>query len=366
MIDKRVLIVGVGLIGGTIARGFKQNENTYVIGVGRNIERLKMAKSLGIIDEFSTDFSKEALKADVIILATPVKQSLLFMAELANLPFKHQVIISDAGSTKGEIVSAAEHLFAGTALYFIGGHPMAGSHKTGAAASRLDLFENAYYILTPASNVPEAVIVEFQSYLSALKAKFIRLDAKVHDNITSMVSHLPHVLAAGLVLQTKTFSSDFPLAKDLAAGGFRDMTRIASSDPRMWTDILLSNQAIMLERLEECLGQISEIKDLVARGSFDEIMSFFTAAKDFRQTMAIHQNGAIPAFYDLFVDIPDTPGVVHQILGLFVPDDLSIINIKIMETEATGALQLSFKNLDDLLRAKALIKANTLYDCYEM
>ena len=363
---KRIVIVGVGLIGGTIARGFKQNSDVQVIGIGRRIENLQIAKSLNIIDAFSTDFSSEAIKADYIIFATPVKQSLKYMAELAGLPTKAGLVVSDAGSTKQEIVTAANQLFANRDIYFIGGHPMAGSHKTGAIASRIDLFENAFYILTPTENVPEEVVEAFKQRLSGLKARFIQLDAKQHDEITAMVSHLPHILAASLVLRTKDFSEAFPLAKSMAAGGFRDMTRIASSDARMWTDILMSNQSIILSRLDEWQAEMAKVKQMIQRSEFDELMAFFNEAKAFRETMDIHQTGAIPAFYDLFVDVPDEPGVIHNVLGLFVPDDLSIINIKIIETEATGALQLSFKSYEDLSRAKALIKMHTHYEYYEM
>lgn len=363
---KRILIVGVGLIGGTIARGFKQNPDNFVIGIGRRIENLTTAKNMKIIDEFSTDFASEAVLADYIIFATPVKQSLKFMAELAELETKPNLVVSDAGSTKFEIVEAAEKLFAGKSIYFIGGHPMAGSHKTGAAASRNDLFENAFYILTPSKNVPDSVVQDFKKELEGLKARFIELDANEHDEITSMVSHLPHILASSLVHQTKDFSQMHPLAKEMAAGGFRDMTRIASSDARMWTDILLSNQEAILNRIVAWQSEMSEVYSLVERADFDEIMSFFNEAKNFRETMSIHKTGAIPAFYDLFVDVPDIPGVIHQVLGLFVPDDLTIINIKITESDASGVLQLSFKNYDDVIKAKELIKENTNYECHEI
>ena len=166
----------------------------------------------------------------VIILTLPIKQTIAFIQELAGLNLKEGVIISDAGSTKAAIVEVAEEYLAGKPVRFVGAHPMAGSHKTGAASADVNLFENAYYIFTPSSLTSSDTIEEMKDLLSGLHARFIEIDAKEHDRVTSQISHFPHILASGLMEQTAVYAQEHEMTRRFAAGGFRDMTRIAESE----------------------------------------------------------------------------------------------------------------------------------------
>ena len=315
-----------------------------------------------MIDRATDDFASFAPLADIIILTLPIKQTIAFIQELASLGLKEGVLISDAGSTKSAIVNSAEENFAGKSVRFIGGHPMAGSHKTGAASADVNLFENAYYIFTPSSLTTSDTLEEMKSLLSGLHARFIEIDAEEHDKVTSQVSHFPHILASGLMEQTVLYAREHELAGRFAAGGFRDMTRIAESEPGMWTSILLSNRETIIERIEDFKGRLDEISQAIRDEDEGQIWDFFNQAREQRQAMEIHKRGGVDSSYDLFVDIPDEEDVILRILELL--RGTSLVNIHINEEnreDVHGILQISFKNAQDLERAEHVITENTDY-----
>ena len=247
---KTVYIAGLGLIGASLALGIRRaHPEIEILGYNRSEESRRVALERGMVDRVTDDFAAFAPLADVIILAVPIKQTIAFIKNLAELNLKENVIISDAGSTKAEIVVAAEKYLKNKPVRFVGAHPMAGSHKTGAKAAHVTLFENAYYIFTPSSLTKPGTLEEMKDLLSGLHARFIQVDAAEHDRVTSQISHFPHILASSLMEQAAAYSQEHELTQSFAAGGFRDMTRIAESEPGMWTSILLTNPESILERL---------------------------------------------------------------------------------------------------------------------
>lgn len=356
---QQVMMIGLGLIGASLALCIKQAHPAYhLIGWDSCENTLQEAKAQEIINEIPESFEAGVKKADVIVLAVPVKTAKSYLKKLQQIHLKNGVLVTDTGSTKQELVAFAKDL----SFDFIGGHPMAGSHKSGIQAADINLFENAYFIFTPEGNER---LKELQVLFSGTRSKYVELSAADHDQITGMLSHLPHIIASGLVKQAKTFSKEYPNAEQLAAGGFRDITRIASSDPAMWTDILLSNQETLISQIKDWQEQMQLIKEWLETKQQDKIFAFFEEAKIARDRLPIHQNGAIPAFYDLFVDVPDKPGVIAEIAGLLGENKLSLVNIKILETreEIMGILQITFKTQQDLLAAKQLITQKTVYNC---
>ncbi|MBO0472729.1 prephenate dehydrogenase [Enterococcus sp. DIV0840] len=363
--NKKVLIVGLGLIGSSLALCIKKEHPlSTIIGIDNQEASEEFALKRKIIDQRGASIEEAAVVADIIFLCTPVKSMLNQLNILGTLPLKQEVIISDVGSTKLEIIEAAKQAGLKT---FIGGHPMAGSHKSGVTAADENLFENAYYILTSSEVEKQKPIHELQKLLQGTRAKFVVLTAQEHDQITGMLSHLPHIIAAGLVNQSKVFNEEHPRSRQLAAGGFRDITRIASSDPQMWTDILLSNKEALLELMGSWQAEMVQVSTWIQNGNKEAIFQFFYEAKETRNQMPVHKEGAIPAFHDLFVDVPDIPGVIAEITALLGKAQLSLINLKILETreDIYGILQLSFKRQDDLEKAKEIIKKETDYLCYE-
>ena len=361
--SKTIYIVGLGLIGASMALGIKRDHPDYeILGYNRSKPSRDIALERGMIDRATDDFASFAPLADIIILTLPIKQTIAFIQELASLGLKEGVLISDAGSTKSAIVNSVEENFAGKSVRFIGGHPMAGSHKTGAASADVNLFENAYYIFTPSSLTTSDTLEEMKSLLSGLHARFIEIDAEEHDKVTSQVSHFPHILASGLMEQTALYAREHELAGRFAAGGFRDMTRIAESEPGMWTSILLSNRETIIERIEDFKGRLDEISQAIRDESEGQIWDFFNQAREQRQAMEIHKRGGVDSSYDLFVDIPDEEDVILRILELL--RGTSLVNIHINEEnreDVHGILQISFKNAQDLERAEHVITENTDY-----
>ena len=360
---KTIYIAGLGLIGASMALGIKRDHPDYeILGYNRSQASRDIALERGMIDRATDDFASCAPLADVIILSLPIKQTIAFIKELANLDLKEGVIISDAGSTKSAIVNAAEENFAGKSVRFIGGHPMAGSHKTGAASADVNLFENAYYIFTPSSLTTPDTIEEMKGLLSGLHARFIEIDAEEHDRVTSQISHFPHILASGLMEQTASYAEQHEMARRFAAGGFRDMTRIAESEPGMWTSILLSNRETIIERIEDFKGRLDEVGHAISVGDENQIWNFFNQAREQRQAMEIHKRGGVDSSFDLYVDVPDEEDVILRILELL--RGTSLVNIHINEEnreDIHGILQISFKNAQDLKRAEQVITENTNY-----
>ena len=360
---KTIYIAGLGLIGASMALGIRRDHPDYeILGYNRSQTSRDIALERGMIDRATDDFASFAPLADVIILTLPIKQTIAFIQELATLDLKEGVIISDAGSTKAAIVDAAEEYLAGKSVRFVGTHPMAGSHKTGAASADVNLFENAYYIFTPSSLTTPETLLEMKDLLSGLHARFIEIDAKEHDRVTSQISHFPHILASGLMEQTAVYAKEHEMTRRFAAGGFRDMTRIAESEPGMWTSILLSNRETILERIEDFKERLDEVGEAISKGEEEQIWNFFNQAREQRQAMEIHKRGGVDSSYDLYVDVPDEEDVILRILELL--RGTSLVNIHINEEnreDVHGILQISFKNAQDLERAERLISENTDY-----
>ena len=360
---KTIYIAGLGLIGASMALGIKRDHPDYeILGYNRSQASRDIALERGMIDRATDDFASFAPLADVIILTLPIKQTISYIKELANLDLKEGVIISDAGSTKSAIVATAEKCFADKPVRFVGAHPMAGSHKTGAASADVNLFENAYYIFTPSSLTTLDTLEEMRDLLSGLHARFIEIDAEEHDRVTSQISHFPHILASGLMEQTASYAEEHEMARRFAAGGFRDMTRIAESEPGMWTSILLSNRDTIIERIEDFKDRLDEIGQAISKGDENQIWNFFNQAREQRQAMEIHKRGGVDSSFDLYVDVPDEEDVILRILELL--RGTSLVNIHINEEnreDVHGILQISFKNAQDLKRAEQVITENTDY-----
>ena len=360
---KTIYIAGLGLIGASMALGIKRDHPDYeILGYNRSQASRDIALERGMIDRATDDFASFAPLADIIILTLPIKQTIVFIQELAGLNLKEGVIISDAGSTKSDIVDAAEQYLAGKPVRFVGAHPMAGSHKTGAASADVNLFENAYYIFTPSDLTSPDTLDEMKALLSGLHARFIEIDAKEHDRVTSQISHFPHILASGLMEQTAVYAREHEMTRRFAAGGFRDMTRIAESEPGMWTSILLSNREAIIERIEDFKERLDGIGQAISKGEEEQIWNFFNQAREQRQAMEIHKRGGVDSSYDLYVDVPDEEDVILRILELL--RGTSLVNIHINEEnreDVHGILQISFKNAQDLERAERLISENTDY-----
>jgi prephenate dehydrogenase len=362
---KKVTIVGVGLIGGSLALCLKQNSDVWITGYDVQASSLEKAVQLSIIDQASESLREAVMDADFIFMCVPVGYIEGLIDQFAAISLKPGCIITDVGSTKQKILEWSEKL-SDQPIHFIGGHPMAGSHKSGVEAATPLLFENAYYILTPNEIVPQEEVDRLINLLKPTGARTITLNPWEHDRIVGAISHLPHIVAAVLVKQVAGYSEQNDLYQDLAAGGFRDITRIASSNPRMWRDILLSNREVLIGLIEDWNATMRQIVDQIDVSNGEEIETFFSQAKQFRSGLPEKRKGAISPIYDLFLNVPDHPGIIARVTAILAEHSINLTNIQIIESreDVMGALRLSFRNEKDMDAAHELLKESG-FDIYQ-
>lgn len=353
----KIAIFGVGLIGGSLALCFKGKPDVQVVGMSNNPSSVEKYMKRGVVDYATTSAAEAAEGADFIFLCMPVGLIDEYLTALRELPLKPGCIITDAGSTKASIVARAEELeFEG--VHFIGGHPMAGSERSGVEAASSHLFENAFYVLTPTERTPQDAYDRLAKLLAWTKAQIVRVDAVQHDEIVGAISHLPHIIAVALVNQVARYNEGNELYQALASGGFRDTTRIASSDPVMWRDILIDNRMVLLDLLKDWNMEIAHFVQLLENADSAAIEECFKRAGMFRSQLSERRKGIISPLFDIYVDVPDSPGVIGQIATLLGNHHVNLSNIQIMESrlDVPGVLRLSFRNREDMDKAIELLR----------
>jgi prephenate dehydrogenase len=343
MFFNKICIIGTGLIGGSLALAFRRKKiGNKIIGFDFQ-ETINKAVEQKVIDEGYTphEIENQIIDADLVILATNIRQIMIDLKTIAPL-LKKEAIVTDVGSTKETIVKVADRVLADSA-YFIGGHPMAGSEKSGIDAVDPSLFENCFYILTPSENTPRDVLNKLVKIMELIGAKVLILNASVHDKIASAVSHLPQVLAVKLVNLIEGYNLDEANYLKLAAGGFRDMTRIASSPFSMWEDIFNTNSENILNIIDEF---IIELKSLKNELSFANLRTEFENATKTRLSIPKDTKGFIHPNYDITVVVEDEPGVISKIATTLSEKNINIRDIEVLKVRLLegGTMRLSFES----------------------
>ena len=279
----KVVIFGVGLIGGSFALGLKAAEQVEeVVGFGRSLATLTQALDLGIIDRVGANAGQEVADADLVLIATPVGQMSEIMARIA--PYLGpETVVTDGGSTKSDVVAVARAAFGERIAQFVPAHPIAGAENSGAGAARADLYRDKKLVLTP---LPENTVLNVARVRSAWEwcgALIHELDAQDHDRIFAAVSHLPHLLSFALV-NDLALRDNHDLLFSYAASGFRDFTRIAASHPEMWRDICLANRVALLDELDRYRTQLDELHDALQRGDGEALEKTFAVARSARRS----------------------------------------------------------------------------------
>lgn len=261
---QRLAVVGVGLLGGSIAKAARQQGLTReIVGIGRDAQRLQPALGDGTLDRATTDLAEGLRGADFVVLAAP-GAAIERLMEAAWPALAPEAVLTDVGSTKQSIVAAALRLAAARPRQFVGSHPMAGSEQSGYGVARADLFRGATVIVTPTDASPPPAVKAVTAFWEALGAgRILTLDPQTHDRLVAAVSHLPHLVACALVDGVERFD---PAAFDVAARGFRDTTRIAAADPELWEEIFLHNRPALAASLREFLRALAELAQLVETG----------------------------------------------------------------------------------------------------
>ena len=278
---KKITIIGVGLIGGSLAKAIKNNNLAEVVfGFGRNLSRLKDAQKSNIIDQYSIDISEALDGASIVVIATPVGTFESILRELK--PYITEgMIITDVGSTKTGIAKSAREILVEMASCFVPAHPIAGKEKSGFESSDAELFLNKKVIITPLEINTNKTINSLKKLWEDVGAEVDFMSAESHDELLGMTSHLPHMLAFSLVNYLITQN---PSASIYAAGGFKDFSRIASGDAVMWRDICLNNRDQIIAHIKSYQETLSALVDAIDNQDKDKLESFFRDAKNTRDS----------------------------------------------------------------------------------
>jgi prephenate dehydrogenase len=278
----KLVVIGVGLIGGSFALALKRGRLVkHVVGVGRTRRNLSDAIRRKVIDEASRDPARAVAGADLVLLATPVGQMPAVMSAIApHLPAR--AVVTDAGSTKHDVVACARRFLAMHISRFVPGHPVAGMEKSGASAAFADLFRNRNVVLTPQPETAAAATRLVRRAWEACGARVVSLDAGEHDAVLAGVSHLPHLVAYALVNMLAR-RSNAPRLFSLSAGGLRDTVRIAGSSPEMWADICVANRDALLAALEEYENELEAMRAAIESADAQELRRMFAQARNARE-----------------------------------------------------------------------------------
>ena len=345
---KKIAVIGVGLLGGSLGIAFKRN-GCHVIGISRE-ETIERAMKLGVINRgFSYERMAEGLRdAEVAFLCTPISRIIELIKEIGPL-LQTGTIVSDVGSTKRLIVSTArENLSKG--VMFIGGHPMAGSEKRGVEASDPFLFQNVIYVLSPGNSVNEDIINRFRTLIESLGARVIFLTPHEHDAIASAVSHLPQMIAVTLVNLVGNLDHSNPVYLRMAAGGFRDLTRIAMSPFSMWKDILETNEDLVEDIIDTFITELQRLKHSISSNTLE---TNFTNASQIRTAIPRDTKGFMSELHDILVEAEDRPGEIANISSRLFKENINIQDIEVLKVREGegGTLRLAFENEQAAARA---------------
>ncbi len=348
---KTIAIIGLGLIGGSIAKAIRSSGLQVKLNAYDKPETLELALSEKIIDK-KLDIVEEALDSDLIFLCLPINPSLDIFERL--VPELDGNILTDVCSVKLIFQEKWEKLNTGKGLY-IGGHPMTGKEKAGYVNSDPLLFENTTYILTEdLTNNNE--LKDFRKIIESLGANILFIPAKQHDVIAASVSHLPQLTAVALV-NTASLKTENYNFLDLAAGGFRDMTRIASSDFEIWESIISTNRKQILTALEKFSFEVDKLIKWISENKISRLAEYFSEARKNRDEIPQNTKGFLNPVHDIFIFVEDKPGMISKISTALYEEGINIKDIELLKIrEGTGGtFRLAFESAEEAERAKRLI-----------
>ena len=358
---KQFGFIGFGLIGGSIARAIKElvKEKTTIIAYqysSKPSHSLILAAEDGVLDGITTNLSDFAV-CDMIFLCAPVQKNMEYLAQLKSI-IKPGCLLTDVGSVKGNIHKEVSRL--GLEHCFIGGHPMTGSEKTGYEHSSTLLLENAYYILTPTPRTKPEQLEAYTSLVKTMGAIPITLDPKEHDSITAAISHVPHIIAAQLVNLIGNSGPLEPKMRLLAAGGFKDITRIASSSPEIWENICMSNKDSICHMLTLYQESLEAAKEMILSAESEKLYQMFEDAGNYRSSIPTGSKGALMSTFELFVDIRDETGALALLATLLSLHGISIKNIGIIHNREfeQGVLRIEFYDKEAVAKATKVLETN--------
>lgn len=347
--------IGLGLIGGSIAKSIKKFHPDYKIAAYSSTPiTLELAFKEKIIDYKLGQYDSRFQECDYIFLCAPVSTNIAYLSFLKH-HIKPSCIITDVGSVKGEIHKAVEEI--GLEDNFIGGHPMAGSEKSGLKNATDYLIENAYYIITPAGNIALDKLSAFMDLIFSLGAIPLVLTYEEHDYVTAAISHLPHIVAASLVNLIHNLDTSDRHMRTIAAGGFKDITRIASSAADIWQPICIENSGHISKVLDEYIRLLVQARCWIDQHDKNEIYDMFQNAREYRDALPETTEGPLRKTYRLYCDLYDETGGIAAIATLLAKNNINIKNIGIVHNREfeDGVLHIEFYDQDACRSAERVL-----------
>lgn len=333
---ERVLVVGTGLIGGSVALALRKNTDAVVRGFDASPVNAKTAMDIGALDELCADLGTGAADADIIVVATPVGEVLPTIEVLA-ASTGGGTIVTDVGSTKSGIVAKAEAML-GPRRAFVGGHPMAGTEGEGVASARADLFVDALWILTPTDATDSDAYRRVNTLVGSLGARTLALDPDEHDRLVALVSHLPYAIATALMAVAGDEGD--PRVFRAAAGSFRDVTRTAGSNPTIWRDIFATNSDAVIRELDQFGAMLRELRSAIAGARWDDLDALIERARSARKRFPPKGERTPAEPVTLEVGVPDRPGVFAEITTAIGEGGINIEDLWVDHTTVGGVLHV--------------------------
>ena len=352
---KTIGFIGLGLIGGSIVKTIRKYHSDYrILAYDQDRETLASAVSSNMIDAVCEEHDERFAGCDYIFLCAPVEFNVQYL-EYFKEHLGPNTILTDVGSVKGIIHKEVERL-----------GMESGSEKTGFESSSDRLLENAYYIITPGGEIPLDRLTDFTELISSLGAIPMVLTSEEHDFITAGVSHLPHIIASALVNLVSMLDSDQEYMKTIAAGGFRDITRIASSSPLMWEQICVENNKNISNVLDDYIRLLIQIRCFVDNKDSQSLYQMFASSRDYRDSIDVVDSGLLKKAYVLYLDIADEAGGIATIATILALEKISIKNIGIIHNREfeEGVLKIEFYDGSSMEKGAALLKKRN-YIVYE-
>ncbi|MGN0334125.1 MAG: prephenate dehydrogenase/arogenate dehydrogenase family protein [Lachnospiraceae bacterium] len=356
--------VGLGLIGGSLVKAIRHfYPEIHLIATSGRKSTVDYALAEHLIDEGTYEINEAFSRCDYIFLCAPVSCNAEYLEALKPI-IKQDCIITDVGSTKTDIHQKVIDF--DMEANFIGGHPMAGSEKTGLKNSKRHLIENAYYCITPSGKVSSDTVDDYVEFISSLKALPLVLNYEEHDYITAAISHLPHLIAAGLVNLVKHNDSEKEIMKTVAAGGFKDITRIASSSPVMWEQICMTNHRNISVLLDKYIRSMQDIKHSLDHRCGQEIYDLFAESGEYRNSISDHSHGPIKKAYSFYVDLLDETGGIATVATILACNQINLKNIGIVNNREfeEAVLKIEFYEEEPCRKAVQLLRKHR-YTVYE-
>lgn len=357
---RRIAVVGLGLIGGSVAKSLRRAyPEIIIIGVEPDEESCRLALEEGVVNQTYAQITdaclKEIAQSDVLLLGTGVGACASIMEQVAPYIKNSKTIVTDVCSTKQQMCDLMASY--GQEIRYIGGHPMAGSEKSGYAAASPFLLENAIYVLSPMPYTEEADLEYLRDMVRRLGALPLVLDATAHDDAIARISHLPHVVASALVNAAMKNPEQEEILRTLAASGFKDVTRIASGDAGLWTGISFSNRENLIAAISDMIAVLGQYKDALEQHQTQELHDLLQLGASRRETVAGGVKPLLNLMYELNVDVPDEPGILAEITAKLTSQRINIRNIYIAESRESelGCLRLVFDTKETRDRAAKIL-----------